>query len=200
MGYSCSEPDNWAGAFFLQARRPKLVAYNGEIMLGLPGNYKDIADEDERARLRAQVEKSIVLWAYETNTKRTNPVLHEIFDLPQGRTRKETVAFSTNTWDDDIIPFRQWLIPVARHWDEMNNKVACPINVTDEELKTHDREGEGWNEQADFWDALRGFAERDGWTSNENYERALETFAELRELGLRDLTGDERAHFQKQTR
>ncbi|EAW24094.1 uncharacterized protein NFIA_036660 [Aspergillus fischeri NRRL 181] len=192
--------DNWAGPLFLQARRPKLVAYNGDIMLELPEYYKDIEDEDERARIRAQVEKSIVLWAYESNTKRTNSVLHEIFDLPHGRTRKETVVFSTNTWDDDIIPFRQCLIRVARHWDEMNNEVACPINFTDEELKIHYREGEGWNEQADFWDALRGFVERDGWTSNEDYERALETFAELRELGLRDLTGDERLHFEKQTR
>jgi hypothetical protein len=106
--------DNWAGPLFLQARRPKLVAYNGDIMLELPEHYKDIEDEDERARIRAQVEKSIVLGAYESNTKRTNAVLHEIFDLPHGRTRKETVVFSTNTWDDDIIPFRQCLIRVAR--------------------------------------------------------------------------------------
>lgn len=56
-----------------------------------------ILDEDERALIRAQVEKSIVLWAYETNTKRTDPVLHEIFGLANARTRKEMVIFSTNT-------------------------------------------------------------------------------------------------------
>jgi hypothetical protein len=50
----------------------------------------------------------------------------------------------------------------------MNNEVACPINFTEEELKTHYQGGEGWNEQADIWDALRGFVERDGWTSNED--------------------------------
>ncbi|KAL3410389.1 hypothetical protein V8F44DRAFT_666147 [Aspergillus fumigatus] len=145
--------DNWAGPLFLQARH-------------------------ERALIRAQVEKSIVLWAYETNTKRTDPVLHEIFGLANARTRKEMC-----------------LIRVARHWNEMNNEVACPINFTREEMKIHYLEGEGWNDQADFWDALRGFVERDGWTSNEDYKRALETFAELREPGLQDLIGDERLHF-----
>lgn len=77
----------------------------------------------------------------------------------------------------------------------MNNEVACPINFTREEMKIHYLEGEGWNDQADFWDALRGFVERDGWTSNEDYKRAFETFAELREPGLQDLIGDERLHF-----
>ncbi|KAF7172728.1 hypothetical protein CNMCM5623_004903 [Aspergillus felis] len=133
----------WAGRLFFQARRPKLVAYNGEIMLEFPENYKDIEDKYVRAWIWAQV----------------------------------------------------YLIRVARHWYELNHEVACPNKFTDEELKTHYREGEGWNEQADFWDALRGFVDRDGWTSNEDYERALETFAELRELGLQALTGDERLHF-----
>jgi hypothetical protein len=32
------------------------------------------------------------------------------------------------------------------------------------------RDGEGWNEQADFWDRLEGFVARDGWTSNETYK------------------------------
>ncbi|PKX96841.1 uncharacterized protein P174DRAFT_428356 [Aspergillus novofumigatus IBT 16806] len=128
--------DNWAGPLFTQARRPKLVAYNA-IMLELPDHYRDIEDKAERARIRAQVEKG------------QNPVLHEIFELPHGRTRKETAVFSTNTWDGDILPFRQCLIRVARHWDEVNDEVACPINFKNEELKTQYREGEGWNEQAD---------------------------------------------------
>ena len=47
------------------------------------------------------------------------------------------------------------------------------------------QDGEGWNEQADFWDRLEGFVARDGWTSNETYEEALEMFAGLREEGLK---------------
>ncbi|GIK00478.1 phosphotransferase enzyme [Aspergillus viridinutans] len=177
--------DIWAGPLFPTSEISSLQWRNHA---GIPQHYKDIDDKDERARIRAQVEKSIVLWAYASDTKRTNPVLHENIDLPHGRTRKDAVVFSTNTWDDDILPFRQFNVTNKytnrSHWDEMNNEVACPIKFTDEELKTHYREGEGWNEQAEFWDALRGFLDRDGWTSNEDYERALETFAELREPGL----------------
>jgi len=34
--------DNWAGPLFLQARRPILAAFNGDIILELPEHYKDI--------------------------------------------------------------------------------------------------------------------------------------------------------------
>lgn len=61
------------------------------------------------------------------------------------------------------------------------------------------RDGEGWNEQADFWDGLEGFVARDGWTSNETYEEALETFAGLREERLKQMTGEERSDFEKRT-
>ena len=36
------------------------------------------------------------------------------------------------------------------HWDKINSQVPCPISFTDEELETHYRDGDGWNEQADF--------------------------------------------------
>lgn len=67
-------------------------------MLKLPSIYESIADEEERSRVREQVEKSIILWAYESDTKKENPTLHEILHVPHGRTRRETVAFSFNTW------------------------------------------------------------------------------------------------------
>ena len=107
--------DAWSGPLFLQARQPRLVDYNGQIMLRLPPNYEDLRDEGERSRIRAQVEKSIVLWTYENDTKETNRTLHEIYHIPQGRTRREAVKFSDNTWDGDIIPFRQCLIRIARY-------------------------------------------------------------------------------------
>lgn len=62
------------------------------------------------------------------------------------------------------------------------------------------RDSEGWNELADFWDRLEGFVSRDGRTSNNNYEAALEIFAELREEGLKDMTGEDREEFEKGTR
>lgn len=66
------------------------------------------------------------------------------------------------------------------HWNEIDSEVSCPITFTDEELRAHYRDAEGWNERADFWDSLEGFVHRDVWTSNENYEKALELFAQLR--------------------
>ena len=85
------------------------------------------------------------------------------------------------------------------HWDEISSQIPCPINFTDEELETHYRDGEGWNEQAEFWDSLEGLVHRDGWTSKENYNQALQVFAQLREEGLQNLTGEELREFEQQT-
>ncbi|CZR51218.1 probable FMP29 Found in Mitochondrial Proteome [Phialocephala subalpina] len=192
--------DTWAGPLFLQFRHPKLVDFNGEVLLKLPENYESLEEGDEKARTRKQVEKSIVLYTYETETDKQNPLLSEILRIHHGRTRRETVQFAANTWDGDIIPFRQCLIRIERHWDELGFNTPCPIHFTEEELQAHYKGGEGWNQRADFWDSLAGFVSRDGWTSNETYVQALEMFAELREEGLKNLTGKERLDFETQTR
>lgn len=83
-------------------------------MMRLPESY-DTLEDDEKSRVRTQVEKSIVLWTYETETKNMNPLLHDILHIVQGRTRRDSVDFSANTWDGDIIPFRQCLIRIARY-------------------------------------------------------------------------------------
>ncbi|XMA20109.1 hypothetical protein WAI453_012900 [Rhynchosporium graminicola] len=62
------------------------------------------------------------------------------------------------------------------------------------------RDAEGFNEQADFWDRMEGFIARDGWVSNERYEEALDLFANLQEEHLKQLTGEERSDFEKQSR
>ena len=41
---------------------------------------------------------------------------------------------------------------------------------------------------------------RDGWTSNETYDQALEMFSELRKEGLQHLEREERVTFEAQTR
>ncbi|KAI9663120.1 MAG: Phosphotransferase enzyme [Bathelium mastoideum] len=192
--------DTWVGPLFLQYRHPRLINYDGEVTLRLPEHYSTLVDEEDKKRIRAQVEKSIILWTYETETKRANPIIHDVMHIYQGRTRRDTIQFSANTWDGDVIPFRQCLIRIVRHWSEINKEVPCPIGFTDEELETHRREGEGWNENADFWDSLQGIVHRDGWTSNENYERAIEIFAQLREQGLQNLSGEEQSEFEKNTR
>ncbi|KAH7381813.1 kinase-like domain-containing protein [Cadophora sp. MPI-SDFR-AT-0126] len=191
--------DTWAGPLFLQYRHPKLVDYNGKVLLKLPENYESL-EGDEKARTRKQVEKSIVLYTYETETDTKNALLSEILRMHHGRPRRETVQFAANTWDRDIIPFRQCLIRLERDWAELGFDDPCPIHFTEEELQSHYRDGEGWNERADFWDSLAGLVNRDGWTSNATYDQALEMFAELREEGLKNLTGKERVDFEAQTR
>lgn len=82
----------------------------------------------------------------------------------------------------------------------MGHDVPCPVHFTEEVIKNHMRDGEGWNEQADFWDGLQGFVARDGWTENGMYEKAREMLAGLREEGLKQMTGEERDDFEKRTR
>lgn len=41
---------------------------------------------------------------------------------------------------------------------------------------------------------------RDGRTTNERYEDAVEFFSELRKVGLQNLTGTEREEFERETR
>lgn len=83
-------------------------------MLKLPEYYSTLEGE-EKMGVRTQAEKSIVLWTYETETKNTNPIIQDVLQISQARTRRDTVDFSANTWDGDIIPFRQCLIRITRY-------------------------------------------------------------------------------------
>ena len=89
---------------------------------------------------------------------------------------------------------------IHRHWDEFGFDTPCPIHFMEENLQAHYRDGEGWNDRADFWDSVAGLVSRDGWTSKETYDQVLELFAELRQEGLKNLTGQERVTFEAQTR
>lgn len=106
--------DVWAGPLFFQAQYPRLVRYTGEVMLQLPESYEGLTDEAEKARLRSQVERSIIQWIYEDETRTQNPILHDVFKLPQWRTICDTINYGVNTWEGDILPFRQCLIRIAR--------------------------------------------------------------------------------------
>ena len=82
----------------------------------------------------------------------------------------------------------------------MGIDTPCPIHFTEEDIQNHMRDGEGWNDQADFWDGLEGYIARDGWTSNERYEEARKMFAEFRDEALEQVTGKERTDFERKTR
>ncbi|KAB8235616.1 uncharacterized protein BDW43DRAFT_298676 [Aspergillus alliaceus] len=158
------------GPLLLQARYAKFVQYEGEMLLELLKYYGSIKNEDERCRVRQCVEKSVVLQAYKSNTERADPILHEKFHTPHGRTRS----------------FSECLIRLTRYWGEINNKVSCPILFSDEDKQIHYREGEGWNDQEDFWDLLDGLVD------------PPEMFVEARERALQGMAGEGRANFAKE--
>ena len=82
----------------------------------------------------------------------------------------------------------------------MDTGVACPIQFTEDELRAHSKDGEGWNDAQEFWDSVAGIVTRDGWTPIDKYDDAVALFSELRHMGLQKLTGKERERFGEQTR
>jgi hypothetical protein len=89
--------------------------------------------------------------------------------------------------------------PRNRYWDELSFNFACPIHFTQDELREHAADGEGWNEVQDFWRAVEGIVARDGWTPHSRHSEAVALFAELREIGLKNMIGKERRDFEAQT-
>lgn len=91
-------------------------------------------------------------------------------------------------------------IYIYRYWHELGFNFACPIHFTQDELRRHVEDGEGWNEAQDFWKAIGGIVARDGWTPHSMYDEAVALFAELRELGLKNMKGKARDEFEALTR
>lgn len=104
----------WTGPLMLQARTPRLINYNVDIMLKLPENFKEL-DNGEKERIRDQVSKSIQLYIYEHETGRRNPLLNKARRQPFGKTLAQLVDFAGDSWDDDILPFRDCLISLERY-------------------------------------------------------------------------------------
>jgi hypothetical protein len=75
----------------------------------------------------------------------------------------------------------------------------CPIHFTEDEVRIHSEESEGWNDVQDLWNLVSLIISRDGWTLKHLYSDALALFSGLRETGLKSMTGKEREDFKKQT-
>lgn len=99
----------WTGPLMLQARTPRLINYNMDIILKLPENFKEL-NNGEKERIRDQVSKSIQLYIYKHGTGRRNPLLNKARRQPFGKTLAQLVDFAGNSWDDDILLFRECLI------------------------------------------------------------------------------------------
>jgi hypothetical protein len=86
-----------------------------------------------------------------------------------------------------------------RYWHELGFNVDCPIHFSQDELREHADDGDGWNEVQDFWRAVEGIVARDGWSSHSMHSEAMALFSELREIGLKNMIGKERRDFEAQT-
>ncbi|KAK5116399.1 hypothetical protein LTR62_007946 [Meristemomyces frigidus] len=191
--------DCWVGPLMLQARRPPLVDFKGKRMLQFPDHYKSLDAGPEKDKIRDTVERSILLFIYESELHGTSPVFGRLSHVPHVSMIKETVLFSANTWDNGIIPFRESLIRIQKHWSEICPDHPCPFTFTADELEKHAVESEGYDENAEFWSSISGLVARDGFVLVEDYEEAFELFAGLREEGLRVFVGREREDFEKAT-
>ncbi|PWY78015.1 phosphotransferase family protein [Aspergillus sclerotioniger CBS 115572] len=169
-----------AAPLFLQGRHPRFVNYNGEVRLKLPEDF-DQLDQDAQAEVKDQVAKSTLIYLYEKYTAKTNPLLDRVLRYPNGKTLAQPTHYVANTWDEEIIPFRETLIRLQRDWDSLNHDVKCPIYFSPEDIRKHREDGKDWNEMQDFWDELSGIVERDGWTSHDTYVEVKPYFDKIQD-------------------
>ncbi|KAK2882676.1 hypothetical protein FQN49_000108 [Arthroderma sp. PD_2] len=190
----------WAKPLFLQAQDPKLFNIKEEI-LELPKDYEEMTDEDDKAQLRNNVETSKLQRAYREKTQMINTDAHDVLNnITRGTKIRQMIGLSTDTWNDDILPFKMCLIWMARYWDEICPNTPCPIEFTQEELDRHYENRDDWNAQADFWDMLDGIVTRSGWVYEDNYDTVMDIFAQLKSKMLEEpsLTEEERVDIEKQ--
>ncbi|KAL3408001.1 kinase-like domain-containing protein [Aspergillus fumigatus] len=103
----------WAGPLFFEARHPYFLNYNGELLLELPEDFKQL-DEDTQTVVKDQVTRSILLYLYEKYTAERNPLLSRVLQYPNGMIMTDPVRFVGSTWDEDILPLRKSLIRVQK--------------------------------------------------------------------------------------
>ncbi|KAE8147108.1 phosphotransferase family protein [Aspergillus avenaceus] len=169
----------WAGPLFLEGRHPHFLDYNGDLILELPENFKQL-DDDMQKTMKDKVTSSILSYLYEKYTAERNPTLSKVLQYPNGQTLTDPIRFVGNTWDGDVLPLRESLIRIQKKWDLLGRAAKCPIDFSSEEIRKHYEDGEGWNEVQDFWDALSGIMSRDGWTSHETYDQAVSIYSQIK--------------------
>ncbi|KAI7087692.1 hypothetical protein KC356_g3914 [Hortaea werneckii] len=192
--------DAWIAPLFMQERRPQLLEDDGEMVLRLPDYFETMEDKAEKAKVQAQVEKSILSWYYHRVVRERFPALQDLFDLPLPRIRRETVLFASDIWEGETLPLRACLYQLQMQWDKLHTGIPCPIHFSSQEIEAHEQASTDWNEKAEFWASLSGFVSPDGYTSHGDYEDARKLFKELREKGLQIFSGKELADFVDQSK
>lgn len=104
---------SWTGPPLLQAQPSPLIDHQGSILLKRPDNFDDL-DPQEQVEIKRQISKSTLLQLYLMETERRNPSLAAAFNLDHGKTRRLAIELAGNTWDDEILSFRESLINVQK--------------------------------------------------------------------------------------
>lgn len=102
----------WAGPLFTEARRPQVLKLNGEMMLRLPDEYEE-ADASSKTEMESKVESSILFFSYNVDIKKI-PLLHKVLQYPDREIRLWPLRFAGDTWDEEILPFRESLIKIQK--------------------------------------------------------------------------------------
>ncbi|KXT03389.1 hypothetical protein AC578_3947 [Pseudocercospora eumusae] len=184
---------DWQGAWitppFLGINPPSVLDYGVDILMKLPDNFKSL-DDNEKERLRYQVSQSLLITAYETKTAEINQINHKVMRLNHGQTLKQLEAFAHSTWDDGLYPLNECLLRVQREWSHfgLDKDCQCPFEFSASEIRQHDEEAENFNDSQQFWSNLRGILSSDGYTTNEDYPRAVKLLEELQKTAGRSST------------
>lgn len=104
----------WAGPLLLRARPCPIIDYQGPVLLKRPDNFEDL-DDERKVQIKAQIARSTLSQLYILETEKRNPKLAKAFTLDHGKTRRLAVEYSGDSWDDDIVSFRETLINVERY-------------------------------------------------------------------------------------
>lgn len=106
--------DAWLGPLLLHNLRPRLLEFRGESMLRLPADYSSLADKEEKDKLCAQVEKSLLLKSFETALKSHEPAVEQVWTLPQRDMIQSAILLAAGTWESGAVRFREILIRIRR--------------------------------------------------------------------------------------
>ncbi|KAJ5828208.1 uncharacterized protein N7525_006461 [Penicillium rubens] len=145
---------------------------------------------EQQDEIKQKKFKSTQYQLYLLEIKERNPLLVKAFYLDHGMARRLPIETARNTWDDDIVSFHEALINVERHWKELGIQGEFPYHFT------HSVDAKGWNEAK----SIEGLMKRDGWTYPDTFDAAFNFFSELRERSLKNMRGEERRAFDRQTR
>ncbi|OJJ32718.1 hypothetical protein ASPWEDRAFT_158823 [Aspergillus wentii DTO 134E9] len=175
----------WVGPLFLEVRPWKVADHNGEVRFERPDDF-DQLNEEKQAEIKTQIAKSTLCRLYLMTTQAKTPDLADAFVMDHGKTRRYPVLFAGDSWDGDILMFRESLIKIQRYWYELGVDGPCPIHFSEEEIENHLKEGDGFNEIQDLFQALEKVVQRDGWTFPDTYDTAVELFEEFKRFGYEE--------------